>query len=329
MPSESTDIPRTQSPSSFKLVNAFQLGRTYGIVFALVAMILIARIIYPGFLSGGNLQNIISQSAPLGIVAVGITFVILAAGFDLSVASVVGVGAVLSAKLSNDPIWLIIVAIVLSGLALGAANGLIITKLKVNPFIATLATSSIISGATLLYTKDEPIQTSNNSFSNIGLGMFLGLRIPSWILIVAMLVGGVVLWRTVYGRSIYAIGGNNEAARLAGLRTDLIRTSAYAISGLCAAVSGLILASTLSTGQADVGQSSYTLGAITVVVIGGTSLFGGEGAMWRTAVGLALIAAIDNLFNSLAINSSWQSIVQGAILLLAVGVDIITRRIRR
>nr|WP_255669682.1 ABC transporter permease [Aeromicrobium wangtongii] len=288
-------------------------------------MVIAASVLYPGFLDSGNLRNILSQNAALGIAAVGVTFVIIGAGFDLSVPAVVGIGAVVSAKLSDGSVVMVLLTVIMAGLVCGLINGLIVTRLRVNPFIATLGTSSIFTGATLLYASGTSISISDPTFIKIGQQDWFGLRISVWIMLFIFLIAGIVLWKTTFGRAVYAIGGNSEAARLAGVRVDLVRTTTYALSGVTSALAGFVIASTLLVGQLDVGQSGYALQAIAAVVIGGCSLFGGMGAIWRTAAGLTLLAVLTNLFNALAIQSAWQSIVQGAILIVTVGIDVATR----
>jgi ribose transport system permease protein len=301
--------------------------RRYGIVIALILLVVISQMLYPNFLTSANLQNILSQNATLGIVCAGVTFVTIAAGFDLSVPAMIGIGAVAAARLSDQSLPVILVGVLALGIACGLVNGLIITVMKINPLIATLGTSAVFAGATLLYTHGSPIPVTGDSLEVLQ-GEWLGLRVQSWIMVAVFVIAGVVLAKTTYGRAIYAIGGSTEAARLAGIRVTVIRTSTYVLSGMCSSLAGVLFASTLMMGQSDLGQANYALLAITVVVVGGTSLFGGEGAMWRSVVGLALLAALSNVFNSLGIQSAWQSIVQGTILILAVGADLLTRRVR-
>jgi ribose transport system permease protein len=183
----------------------------------------------------------------------------------------------------------------------------------------------VFGGIAFLYSDSQPFIVTDPAFTALGRASWLGLPIAVWVLAGVLTAGGLVLSRTVYGRSLYVVGGNDEAARLAGLRVGALRASTYVIVAACAALAGMIIASRLSVGQADIGRT-VALDAIAVVVIGGTSLFGGEGAMWRTAVGLLILAVLTNLFDSLAVDTNVQSIVKGAIVVAAVSLDALARR---
>ena len=297
----------------------------YGMVWALIILLIVARIVYPGFLDLTNLRNILSQNAPVGIVAVGMTIVMIGGGFDLSVGAIFALGAVVFAS-KTDPLGLWGAAAVVIGVSLvcGVINGFIVTKLRVNPFVATLGSGSAIGGMAYIYSNSAPQTPENFDFQTLGTGSWAGLPISVWLLGLTLLVGGFVLARTVYGRSIYAIGGNAEAARLSGIPVDMLRGSTYVISGLCSGLSGVILASRLGVGQADMG-GNVALNSIAVTVIGGTSLLGGEGAMWRTAIGLLIIATLTNVFNSLAVSTNYQLVTKGVIVVGAVALDVFAR----
>lgn len=305
-----------------------RIARELGMVYVLIATVIAANIIYPQFLDAGNLQNILSQNAPVGIIAVGMTFVMIAGGFDLSVGAIYAFGAVIFADMANSMAIVPALAIALAlGCVLGAINGLLVTKLKVNTFVATLGTASVFGGAAYLYSHSAPIVGENASFGVLGNDSIAGLAISIWLLIAVLLIGGVVLARTVYGRSLYSIGGNDEASRLAGLPIDRYRASTYVVVGACSALAGAIIASRLGVGQADVGNT-VALDAIAVVVIGGTSLFGGEGAIWRTGVGLLILAVINNVADSEAWDTNSQSVIKGGIVIAAVAFDAWSRRRR-
>jgi ribose transport system permease protein len=308
---------------------ALTIGLRYVMVLVLVILALVSDVLYPGFFEWGNIKDILIQNAPVGLVAVGMTFVIIGGGFDLSVSSIFAGGAVLFASFSNHTsLGVAFVGAIAAGLLAGGFNGLIITKGRINPFIATLATSSLFAGAVLVFANNATIEATKSSFTTFGTDDFIGLPIVVWVLAVGIVAGGWVLARTVYGRSLYAIGGNAEAARLAGIRVDAIRASTYCITGVCAAIAGMMLASQTSVGQPGVG-ATITLDSIAIVIIGGTSLMGGEGAMWRTLVGLLILGTINGLFNSLGLQESSQLLAEGAIVLLAVGIESATRRRRR
>lgn len=298
----------------------------FGMVWVLVLVIIGAQVVYPGFLYIGNLSQILSQNAPLGIIAVGMTMVMIAGGFDLSVGAIYAATAVLFADMANKfPLGIAVVIALVLGVAMGLVNGLLVTKLKVNAFVATLGTASVFGGGAYIYSQSTPIVVTTENFQDLGLGLTFGLPNATWLFVLIFIVGAFVLSRTVYGKSLYAIGGNAEAARLAGIRVDRLKTITYVVVGLCSGIGGLIIASRVGVGQADLG-ASIALDAIAVVVIGGTSLFGGEGAMWRTGIGLLIIACITNVSDSIGLDTNSQSVIKGAIIVGAVALDAYTRR---
>jgi ribose transport system permease protein len=304
------------------------LGLTgrYPMVIILVALVIAAGILYSGFFNTGNLENLLSQNVPVGLVAIGMTYVIMAGGFDLSVASILAAGGVCFAKLSGEVAQpLAVLLTVLLGCAFGAINGLIVTKLRVNSFVTTLGTASAFGGATLLYTKGSPIAGEGDNFSYFGFSKLLGINVSTWLLLLAFIVFGVVLACTVYGRRVYAVGGNIKAARLSGIRTDRVRVISFIVSGACAALGGIVLASVTGVGQAGV-DPTVTLDSIAIVIIGGTSLFGGQGSMALTAVGFLILAVINNVFNSLAWATATQQLILGVVVVLAVAIDSLRRR---
>jgi ribose transport system permease protein len=299
----------------------------YAMLWVLIALVIAAQLIYPGFLNINNLRDMLAQNAAVGVIAVGMTFVIIAGGFDLSVGGIYGLAAVAFARLSNDlPLWADIAVVLLVGLIAGLINGGIVTRMRVNPFVATLGTASLFEGCALIYSDTQPV-TVANGFGTPGTGAVLGIPISVAVTVVVFAAGAFLLARTTFGQSVHAVGGNDEAARLAGVRVSLTRTATYAVTGLCAAVGGFLDTSKLGVGQADQG-SALPLLSIAIVILGGTSLRGGEGAMWRTVIGLLIMATLTNLFNSLAINTAVQSLVQGAVLIAAVSLDVFARRVR-
>ena len=299
----------------------------YGMVGVLVVMVIVTAILDSSFLDSSNLLNLLLQWAPVGLMAIGMTFVIISGGFDLSVGGIYAGAAVLYAGMAQEgiPIPLAVLCVLLAGLGAGAVNGAIITRLDVNPFVATLGMGFILRGLALVLTSAAPIIVAGSSFQAIGAGKWGPLPIPGVALIVALLLFGFILARTVYGRSIYAIGGGNEAARLSGLRTDLLRTSTYMLSGFMAALAGVIIAARLGSGQADIG-ANIELDVITVVVVGGTALTGGEGAIWRTAVGIGILAVLGNAFDRLQVDTFWQMVIKGGIIVIAIAADSFSKR---
>jgi ribose transport system permease protein len=301
----------------------------YFMVVILVGLVIVGRILYPGFLDPTNIRNILQQSAPTGLVAAGMTFVIISGSFDLSVGAIYALSATLYAKLWLDhpTLWMLLVG-VLVGAGAGLVNGIVITRFKVNAFITTLGTASVFSGIAYLASGSNPIPVNDPAFLNLGTNRLAGIPYSVWILAIVLLAGGVVLARTTFGRSIYSVGGNAEASRLAGIRVDSVRVWAFVIVGLCAGLAGCLLASQTGVGEGDYG-TTVPLDAITAVIIGGTSLLGGEGAMWRTLVGFLIFGSLNNLFDSLALDTATQSLAKGIVIVVAVVLDSISRRYLR
>jgi ribose transport system permease protein len=287
----------------------------------LVVMIVVTAILDENFLTQPNLLNLLLQWAPQGLMAIGMTYVIISGGFDLSVGGTYAAGGVIFAALALDHnTWLALAITLLAGIGIGLVNGTVITRLDVNPFVATLGAGFVIRGVAEVATNATPIIVDKPDFTHLGQSKVGAVPVPGIILIVALIVGALVLSKTVYGRSIYAIGGGDAASRLAGLRTRWLRASTYAITGVGAALAGAIIASRLGSAQADVGLD-IELQVITIVVVGGTALAGGEGAMWRTACGIAILAILGNAFDHLQVNTFYQQIIEGCIIIFAIAVD--------
>jgi ribose transport system permease protein len=300
--------------------------RQYGIIFAFLAVFAILSLLTNAFATTRNMLNVLDQASQVGLAALGVTMTIIAGSFDLSLGAIFaasGCAAAIVAGFGYPELGLL--TGILLGLLLGISNGLIITKLRINSFVATLATALIIQGIAYVLTNGLLIQIRDERFSTLGRGYLLGIKYPIFVFFGFAIVVWFLLSRTTLGRYIFAIGGNEEAARLSGIRTDLIRTLTFAISGLSAGIAGVIGASRISTGQANVGDS-ITLSAIAAVVIGGTSILGGEGAIWRTLFGVLLLQLISNGMNILDIAPFYQKIVQGAIILFAVALDALRQR---
>jgi len=293
----------------------------YGMVWALIVLVIVAQLVSPTFLTLTNIRNMLSQNAALAVISVGMTCVIICGGFDLSVGAIWGLGAVAFAVVSPHASELVsALAAVLVGTLAGSVNALIVTRLKVNPFVATLASSSAFLGIGYVWSNNNPVHVAATEHDGLGLGQVAGLPISGWITVVIFLAGGILLSRTILGQGIYAVGGSSEAARLAGLRINLVRASTYLIVGALTGLAGAIDTSKLGVAQSDQGQS-LTLLSITCVILGGNALLGGEGAMWRTVVGLAIVATLTNVLDTLAINTQVQLIIQGVVLVAAVSFD--------
>ena len=290
----------------------------YGVVLALIVLVIIVAVLQPAFLSAGNVSNVLAQWAPVGIMGIGMTYVVLTGGFDLSMAATYALAAVVAATLGQtmSPLAAFLGAIVVAGLV-GLLNGLIVTFLRVNPFIATLGSSLIITGVALLLTGNRPIQVVFEPFTVLGRGSLAGIPLSALLMIVLFILGGLILAFTSYGHNIYAVGGNREAARLSGIRADWVVASAYLVAGICAGVAGTITASRLSSAQAGL-SGQLVFDVLTVVIVGGTTLAGGKGSMWRTAVGVAILATLQNGFNLLDIDAYYQNIIKGVIIIAAL-----------
>ncbi|WP_088052626.1 ABC transporter permease subunit [Virgibacillus dakarensis] len=276
------------------------------------------------FLTLNNILNLFRQVSVNALIAFGMTFVILTAGIDLSVGSTLALGSALTAGLLTsgmDPLLAVLIGLLI-GLALGAINGLIIAKGKVAPFIATLATMTIYRGATLVYTDGKPITGLSDSFTfeMIGGGYVFGIPFPVILMFIAFIILYFVLRKTVFGRQVYAIGGNEEAAKLSGIKADRVKIWVYSLTGMLSVLAGIIISSRLNSAQPTAG-TTYELDAIAAVVIGGTSLAGGKGKIVGTLIGALIIGVIDNGLNLLNVSSFYQQIVKGGIILLAVLLD--------
>lgn len=318
-------IATGQKSSSPQRLNLGAL-RQYGIVFAFIAVFTTLSILTEAFATTRNLLNVLDQASQVGLASLGATVTIIGGGFDLSLGAVyaaTGSAAAFIARAGYPELGL--AAGMLLGLLIGCINGLVITKFRINSFVATLASGLIIRGMAYVLTNGLLIQIRDERFANLGRGYFLGAKVPVYFFFGFAILVWFLLSRTTFGRYVYAIGGNEEAARLSGVRTDLVRTLTFAISGLSAGIAGVIGASRITTGQANVGDA-ITLSAIAAVVIGGTSIVGGEGAVWRTILGVMLLQLISNGMNILNIPPFYQLIVQGTVILFAVTLDALRQR---
>ncbi|HZT16054.1 MAG TPA: ABC transporter permease [Gaiellaceae bacterium] len=304
--------------------------RDYGVVIAFVALFITLSVASSAFFTSANLKNLAFQTAPVGIIAIGGTFVFIAGGFDLSVGAISGFGAIIAGKIflhSGVGVWGSLVLGCLVGLGCGVGNGLLVTVGKVNAFIATLATSIIIYGFAQVVTGGNLVSVETDRWSILGLGSPWGINYPIFVWLAFALLGGFVLSRTTFGRYVYAAGGNAEAARLAGVRVGVVRATTFAISGLAAGIAGVILFSEVQTAQWNANQG-IEFDAITAIVLGGTSLLGGEGAIWRTVIGAFFLQMIGNGFDLLGTSPQWQYVIKGLILAAAVSLDAWARRRR-
>jgi ribose transport system permease protein len=328
---KTTPTPRANAlaptPASRPAVTPLAWLKRYPMIWVLAALLILTTILYPGFWGLTNITNILTQNAGLILASIGMTFVIMARGFDLSVGAIFAAGAVFYVSMDGViPVFWAIVLSVLVGLALGAINGILINVIHINPFVATLGTSSAFVGLMTLYAGASVKFSVSEQYSFLGTYKFGGIvPLSNVVVIVVFIIAGIVLAKTTYGRSIYAIGGNPEAARLSGIRDRLVSASTFVIIGGLAALGGVFAASHLGTAQPNF-VGNMTLDSIAVVIIGGTSLIGGEGSMWRTAVGCAILMIVNNVFSSLNLEPALQLVFKGTIVVVAVAVDVWTRR---
>lgn len=324
---EAAGVPLGREGLGRKLLTVESL-RDYGIVFGFAAIFLYLTVESPVFFSADNFRNVLFQSTSIGLIAVAGTLLLISGGFDLSVGATFALAGVVAAKTAGTlPVELALLAGVAVGLLVGIINGLLTTVGRINPLVATLASSIVISGVAFVLTEGLLITVPDDDFKSLGLGMFAGVRYQVYIWVGFALLCGFLLAFTTFGRHVYAAGGNPDAARLSGIRVGLVRTITYGLSGLAAGLAGVLATSQVATGQADAG-GTLALGAVAAIVVGGTSIWGGEGAVWRTVLGVLLLAMIGNGFNLLQVDPTYQQILQGLIILSAVGVDAWTRRSR-
>ncbi len=274
------------------------------------------------FLTASNILNLLRQISINAIIACGMTLVILTGGIDLSVGSVLALsGAVLAGLASGGTPWpLALLACLALGAAVGLFNGVVITRGRVAPFVATLATMAIARGLTLVYTGGRPITGLPSALRSLGTGYVLGIPVPIIIMAVVFLLAYIMLVHMPVGRFIYAVGSNEESARFAGIPVARVTTLTYVLTGLAAALAGAILTGRLNSAQPTAG-SGFELDAIAAVVVGGTSLAGGRGSVLGTVVGALIIGMLDNGLNLLGVSSFYQQVAQGVVILLAVLMD--------
>lgn len=294
-------------------------------VIALIILMAVITIINSNFLTANNLLNLLLQVTSNALIAFGMTFVILTGGIDLSVGSILALSSALTAGLlgSGMPVTLAILISLILGCILGMMNGLLISYGKLAPFIVTLATMTIFRGATLVYTNGNPITKGLSDtflFQFLGQGYIVGIPFPVIIMFIVFIVLYVLLHKTAFGKSVYAIGGNEKAAYISGVKLNKVKIIIYSISGVMASISGLIITSRLSSAQPTAG-ASYEMDAIAAVVLGGTSLSGGKGRILGTLIGALIIGVLNNGLNIIGVSAFWQQVVKGVVILIAVLID--------
>ena len=302
-------------------------GRQLGTLSGLLGLGAVLWALTPHFLTVSNLLNVAEQAAIIAIVAVGMTFVIITGGIDLSVGSVLAfAGVVMASVLHADvPLPLALGAALGTGLFCGLLNGLLITVGRLPPFIATLGMMSVARGTALMFTEGRPVSGFSGGFRSLATGEVLRIPMPVVIMVAVYVVAHFVLTRTKLGRYTYAIGGNEEAALLSGVNVRAYKASVYGLSGMLSGLAAVLLTARLNSAQPIAGMM-YELDAIAATVIGGTSLLGGEGTVLGTLIGALIMAALRNGLNLLGVSSFIQQVVIGSVIIVAVLIDMWLKR---
>jgi inositol transport system permease protein len=329
----SATVPEARALVTRETVSAF--ARKYLIVFIFLGMCLVLAIFSPNhsFIGAQNLINVVRQITVTGLLALGVMLCIIALGIDLSLGSVLGFAAVVSASLVQQVGWkealypglqLPAIVAVLAGLGigvmLGAVNGGLIATFKIPPFIATLGMMTIARGFAYIYSNGRPVSTLNSDFLWIGGGSVLGLPVPIIVFAIAIVLTHLMLNFTRFGRHIYAIGGNETAARVSGVNLGRTKLGIYALSGLLAGLGGVVITARTQSATPALGMG-YELDAIAAAVIGGTSFAGGIGTVWGTVVGALIIGVMNNGLDLLNVSPFYQQVVKGVIIIVAIIID--------
>jgi len=295
----------------------------YGIYFAFFLLTAGMAIVSSPFRTLSNLENILQQTSVNGIMAVGMTFVVITGGIDLSVGSVLALSGTIAASFAHPDAHHLAVPVlvgVAAGLASGTVNGILIAKGRLAPFIVTLGMMTVARGTALVYTEGRPVINLSDSYNEIGGGFMGGIPFSAIIFLAVVLLGAFILHFTRFGRYVYAVGGNELAAKVSGISTDGVLIGVYALTGALAGIAAIVLSSRVMSASPATG-AGYELDAIAAVVIGGTSLSGGVGSVGGTIVGVLIIGVMNNGLDLLNVSSYWQQIIKGMIIVLAVLLD--------
>jgi ribose transport system permease protein len=300
--------------------------RRYGVVLALLGLLAIVGVASPSFFRATNFANMLAQWAPVGIMAVGTTYVILAGGFDLSVAAGFAFCAVVAAALGQAGVSpsLAFLAAIVGGMVIGLVNAILVVRVRINPFVATLATGFVLTSLPFVIVDSPFIEVDQPDFDALGTGTWHGIPYIGLCLIGFLVISGTILAKTQYGHLLYAVGGNAEISRVFGIPVRLVMGSTYVFSGFCVGTAASLATSQLSYSASDQ-DPVLVFDVIVAVVVGGTSLAGGVGSMWQTAVGLTILAVLQNGLNLLDINTFYQYIIKGCLIICAVSLDVWVR----
>jgi ribose transport system permease protein len=320
-------VVESNKPLSLSRNLSFDRVRQFGLILSLLILCTVMTFLSDNFLTVSNLLNVARQISIVAIAAVGMTLVIIIGGIDLSIGSILALTGVLSATMyaNVESAILALIVGILVGAAVGFFNGFVTAKGQIAGFITTLATMSAIRGFGFIYTDGVPVSATAPNYTFIGMGHILGIPVPIIIMVIVLLFGSYTMNRTRFGRYIYAIGGNEQTSRWSGLKVDRITIYVYMLSGLLAGLAGVILSSRLASGQPFAGQG-FELDVIAAVIVGGTSLAGGKGTISGTMIGVLLIGILSNGLTLLNVDSYYQMVIKGGIIILAVLIDSLGRR---
>jgi len=311
------------------MFNFALLFRNYGILLVTILLFVILAVTADGFATERNLRNILDQQSMVIIAASFMTIAIISGNFDVSVSAIFVTAPLFGLRVENltGNVFLAVATALAVGLLMGAINGFIVTRLKINSFIGTLATSFMFFGAGFLVSSRSLMRPESDVYRLIARSRFLGLTSATWIAIGVVIVATILLGRTRFGRNVFAVGGNMEAARLAGVAVNRVQTTAFLLLGVAAALAGVLNSSrSISAQPSD--DFSFVFAVLTAVIVGGTSIAGGQGAIWRTTTAAFFLAFLNNGFNLLQIDPIWQRLIEGAVIIMAVAVDTWTKQRR-
>lgn len=305
-----------------------RIYRKYGTILIFIGIFILASVLSPTFLTEANLTNVLRQVVVVSLLACGVTFIIILGHIDVSLGSVLALCGVLAASVmaTTGSVSLAVMAGVAVGILTGIVNGFVITFFRIPSFIMTLAMTTVARGLVLLYTGGSPV-TGLGNFKVIGQGSLGPVPISVIILAVVIVASWILLNKTKFGRYVYAVGGNERAARASGINPDSVVVKAFIFNGILCAIAGIVLMSRINSGQ-PAGGVGYEFDAITAVVVGGTSLMGGTGTITGTIIGSMIIGVINNILNLMNVSSYWQQIIKGLIIAIAVILDVWTKSAR-
>lgn len=327
---QSSEAAPAREANKVPFYKSAQFWKSTGIFWALILLVIIMAFSQPAFLKKPNLINILKQASITGVLAVGMTLVLLSGGIDLGVGSVLAVACMAAAYFTTDehafafPVLLAFAAGISVGAIFGLINGIGIAYVKFAPFIMTMATLSAARGLALVSTNNRPIFNLSRDFINVSNSIYLGLPSLIFYFLGVAILAYILTRKTVFGKWIYAVGGNENAARYSGINVKKVKTIIYVIMGALSGMTGVLMASRITSGNPAVGEG-YELDAIAACVIGGVSLAGGSGSVIGTVIGVLILGVISNGFDILGISSNYQRIMKGIVILLAVFIDIRSR----